>query len=659
MANITSIGIGSGVLTSDLIDKLAAAEREPTEKRLDAKEEEINAKLSDMGRIQSALTDLRISSRVLAQPEAVNARTATSSSGSISVTASESAALGSYSIDVTQLATNHSLSSAVVADADTTTLGTGTLDITVNGVTKSITIDNTNNTLQGIANAINGESGLAVSASVLNTGTGYQLLLTSENSGADNAISIAVTDNDGNSTDTNGLSQFRFDATQKNLTENVAAKDLNLTLNGIAITRSSNTVDDLLGGLSFTFTGTTGGPATVQVTQDADQVVERVQDFVDKYNALKEIINEVTDFDLSTGEGGTLLGNSAIRTIETQVRNTLSQPVQGLESAQVRALSELGITSDRTTGLLTLDESTLKSKLAAAPDDVTALFADQGRTDDPQVQFVRAGSKTKPGSYAINITQMATQGSLAGSVALSGSTVIDANNDTFKIKVDGTESGTITLTQNTYSNAALVAEIQAQLDADTTLRNAGKAVTVSLDGSNQLVFTSATYGSSSKVEITSVDTNTAATLGISVGTGTDGLDVAGTINGKAGTGTGQRLEAAEGDDAEGIAVDIVGGTTGNRGKVTYIEGVAERLIDGINGMLTVDGTLTSAMDTFNKQLAQIAEERAKMEDRIDALTTRLQKQFTAADILISNLKSTGDFITQQLDALAGTSSSNQ
>ena len=655
MANISSIGIGSGVLTSDLIDKLAAAEREPTEKRLDAKEESINAKLSDLGRIQSALTDLRISSRVLAQPEAVNSRIATSGSSAISVTASESAALGSYSIGVSQLATNHSIASEVVADANTTTLGTGTLAITVNGTTRNITIDNSNNTLQGIANAINGEDGLGVSASVVNTGSGYQLLLTSENSGASNAISISVTDNDGNNTDTSGLSRFSFDATQKNMTEMVAAKDLNFTLNGIAISRSSNTVDDLLEGLSFTFTGETTSPATVQVSQDTDKVVERVQDFVDKYNALKDILNEVTDFNTTSGEAGNLLGNSAVRTIENQIRSTLSSPVKGLESARVRALSELGITSNKDTGKLELDSSVLKAKLAQAPDDVTALFADQGRTDDPQVKFVRATSKTVPGSYAIEVTQMATQGSLAGSVALSGSTVIDASNDTFRIKVDGTESGTITLTQNTYSNAALVTEIQKQLDADSSLKAAGKTVKVSLDSSNQLVFTSGTYGSSSKVEITAVDTNTASTLGIAVGTGTDGVDVAGTINGKAATGQGQRLIAAEGDPSDGIAVDIVGGTTGPRGKVTYIEGVAEQLIDGINGMLTVDGTLTAAMETFNKQLSLIAEERSKMEARIEALTTRLAKQFTAADIVISNLKSTEQFISAQLDALTGSS----
>ena len=96
MSSISSVGIGSGVLTSDLIDKLASAEREPTELRLDIKEEEVSLKLTDMGRIKSALSDLRIEARVLDNPQALQGRTTSSSSSDVAISAEDGASLGTH-----------------------------------------------------------------------------------------------------------------------------------------------------------------------------------------------------------------------------------------------------------------------------------------------------------------------------------------------------------------------------------------------------------------------------------------------------------------------------------------------------------------------------------------------------------------------------------
>jgi len=221
------------------------------------------------------------------------------------------------------------------------------------------------------------------------------------------------------------------------------------------------------------------------------------------------------------------------------------------------------------------------------------------------------------------------------------------------IKVDDTTSGAITLTAGSYTKAQLVAEIQSQINADSTLSAASKGVVVSLDGSNQIVISSSIYGSSSKVEITAVDTNTVAQLGLSVAAGTTGVDVVGTINGATATGSGQILSAAVGDDSEGISITVAGTATGSRGTVKYIEGVGEQLVDKITEYISIDGTLYSKTDTLTKALALISEERADLNERIETLTARLARQFTAADIIISQLNSTQDFVKRQLDALAG------
>ncbi|WP_431688506.1 flagellar filament capping protein FliD [Hahella sp. NBU794] len=655
MASVSSIGIGSGVLTSELIEKLASAEREPTEKRLNLKEDEVTAKLSDLSRLKSAITDLRLSARTLSTPEAMSSNTATSSGSAVGVTANTSAKTGSYALTVSNLAVAQSLSSGTFADKDTTTVGTGTLSFTVGGVTKNLTVDSSNNTLQGLSDAIN-DMGLDVNSSVIYNGSSYQLVLSASKTGVANAISIAATDNDGNSTDGSGISQFIYNATNQNLTQDVAAEDAAFTLNGVSITRSLNTVDDVVDGLTLTLNAETASAVNVTVSKDLNAVTERVQDLVDKYNALQEIISEVTAFDSDTGEKGTLLGSSTVRTISTQLRSTLSSIVPGLESANVRSLSELGITTNSESGQLEFNSLTFQNKLQSYPNDVAALFADQGRTTDAQVKYVSAGINTKIGSYAVDITQVATQGAFTGNVALGGSTVIDADNDTFKIKVNGVESNTITLTAGTYTDSELLAEIQTQLDADTNI--AGSGVTVSLDGSNQLVFTSGEYGSTSKVEITAIDTNTAAQLGLTVATGVDGLDVAGTINGKAATGKGQYLTSADGD-SKGLKLQITGGATGARGTATYIEGVGDQMVDLVNNYLSADGLITVAINGFNSQLEKISEDRTELNDRITALTDRLARQFTAADLIISQLKNTENFLSTQLEALVASTTGSK
>ena len=654
--SVSSIGIGSGVLTSDLIDQLANAERAPTELRFDRKEEQVQAELSAVGRIRSALTDLRLPTRILSNPNALQALNAESSSSNVSASAGTGASVGQYSLEVTELAQAHSLSTASFADKNVTTLGTGTLSIKVGDVTKDITIDGSNNTLEGIANAINGEEDLAVNASVIDTGSGFVLVFAAQNSGTENAVEISVNDTgDGNSADALGLSQLSFDGTNNHLTQSVEAKDALFSVNGISISRQSNTVSDAIDGVTFTLTGkTNGSPATVSVTQDTEQVLGRVQDFVDAFNEVKTILNEVTAFDPNnTEDTGLLLGDSTVRSINSQLRGVLSQMVPGLDGSSVRSLAEVGISTDRQTGLLSVDDDMFTKALTESPDDVVALFAEQGRASDAQVSFSTKGSNTVPGTYDINITQAATNGSFTGASVIGAATVIDTDNDTFKISVDGTESLDITLTAGSYTAAELVTELQKQLDADTNLSGAGAAISVSLDGSGQLQFTSGTFGSDSKVSFTAVDTNTLASLGIDAIAGVDGLNVEGTINGEAATGKGQFLTGAVDDDSEGLVVKVEGSSIGDRGSVTFIEGVGDQLVDKLNSFLEFEGIIGAKENGLKEQLEEISKGRAQLDLRVENLRSRLSLQFTAADILVSQLNSTQDFLKSQLATLTG------
>lgn len=654
MANVSSVGIGSGVLTSDLIDQLVSAERTPTEKRLDAKQESVTAELSLFAKLQSAVTDLRLPARTLSNAGTFSELTVNSGSSAFTATASLGAVAGNYTLEVESLAKAQSLSSGTIVDRDATVIGEGKLRFTIDGTITDITIDSTNNTLEGIAAAIN-ESSAEASATIINNGNGYQLVITSNKPGAANAIDISVTDNDGGNLDGTGLSQLSYTSGVggQQLTQNQGATDALFKFNGIPITRSSNTVDDLVEGLTITLQGTNkDAPASLKVEPNTENIVEKVQDFIEKYNALRELIVENSQIDPENpAAAGLLVGDGATRIISSQIRSILGRPISGLENDPIRGLAEIGISTNRETGNLIFNEQTFRSQLAASPESVAALFSEQGRTSDGQIEFVGSSANTKPGTYNINITQIATKGELVASSALAATTVIDADNDTFVIGIDGNTSQTITLSAGSYSAEQLVAEIQSKIDADPNLAAKNAGLKVSLDGSGALTFTSNSYGSSSKIEILSLDTNTSATLGLSLGGGTAGLDVAGTIDGVVATGKGQTLSGAVGSDVEGLILNINGGALGSRGTASYIEGIGEKLVDVINNFLSENGTITAKNERLNAELDRIAESRAKLDQRLLALETRLVRQFTAADLLIARLNSTQDFIKGQLDAL--------
>ena len=655
MASISSLGIGSGVLTSDLVDQLVEAERAPTENRLTRKTEQTEALLSAYGKLRSAITEIRLPMRQLSAPDNLTAFSASSSNENIAVSVdSAKASRGSYSVEVTSLASAQALASRdVFADRDATSVGQGTLTLNVGDKTTNLTIDNSNDTLQGLANAIN-DSDAGVSAGVIDTGNGFQLVLSADGTGTANAVSISVSgDAVGTDTDNQGLSRFAFNTGMDvgaGLEETIAAADAVMSINGVEVTRSTNNFENVIDGLTFDISET--GSSTIRVEQDFGAVADRVQGFVDKFNGLQSTIDSLAGFNAEAGVGSLLTGDSTVRGIQNQLRQVLTRVVPGLENASVRSLADVGITTNFETGGLEFDRAKFEEQLKNNPDDVTALFAEQGRATDSQVEFVRSGLNTQPGTYDINITQAATQGSLVGASAVPASVDITAANDELTFQVDGETSVSIKLTQQTYNSPqALADEIQTQLNASNALNASGSSVQVGIGSGGELTFTSSKFGSESNVSITSLEDGSA--LGLIVSTGTAGDDIAGTIGGRTAQGDGQVLFLGnDAGDASGLQVRVLGDQTGSRGSITFVEGVAERTVDLVSSFVGADGAIESRTESLNRDLEQIQQNQARLEERIAAYRERLVSQFTAADSLISQLNNTRDYVSQQLAALA-------
>lgn len=655
MAGISSLGVGSGVLNSDLVDQLVAAERKPTEARLTQKTQQAEALLSAYGKLRSAVTELRLPMRQLSSPDNLKAFSASSSNGDIGVSVdSAKASRGTYSVEVSSLASAQALASQTVfADRDSTSVGQGSLQLSVGDKITNITIDSSNDTLQGLANAIN-ESDAGVSAGVIDTGDGYQLVLSADETGTANAVSISVSgDSGGTNTDNEGLSRFAFNDTMDvgaGLQQTIAASDAVMKINGVEVTRSTNTFENVIDGLTFDIKAE--GTSTIKVEQDLGAVADRVQGFVDKFNALQSTIDNLAGFNAEAGTGSLLTGDSTVRNIQGQLRSILTRVVPGMENASVRSLADVGITTDWESGGLEFDRAKFEEQLKANPDDVTALFAEQGRTTDSQVEFVRSGLDTQPGSYDINVTQAATRGQLVAGSALGASfDITDANNE-LTLNVNGDITVNLALTQgNGISQQALLTDIQSQLDSNNALNASGTSVQVGLDETGKLTFTSSRYGSESSVALSSAED--AATFGLDTNAATDGLDVAGTIDGRAAEGDGQVLYLSNGDGgASGLQVRVLGDQTGNRGSITFIEGVGERTVDLVTSMVGAGGAIESRTDSLNRELEQIQNSRVRLEERVTAYRERLVSQFSAADSLIAQLNSTRDYVSQQMAALA-------
>ena len=363
------------------------------------------------------------------------------------------------------------------------------------------------------------------------------------------------------------------------------------------------------------------------------------------------MLHDLTRFDAENDGSGALVGDSAARTIQSQLRNALSSALAGGNGNTLRVLSQVGMSFQKD-GSLALDGGKLSQALASDPAGVARLFASGGAASDSLVKIAGSSSGTVPGSYGVEITQLATRGQLVGSTA-AALTITAGVNDVLTVTVDGT-SATLTLPAGTYTASALAAQVQSLANASSSLSAANAQVTLS-EAAGVFTLTSKRYGSGSTL---SVGGSAAATLFGAAPTATPGVDVAGTIGGFSATGSGQRLTAAAGSPITGLVLDVTGGSTGSRGTVSFARGYAARLEGLLQGVLGTDGAIASRTTGINATIKDLDRQRDVLDRRLAQIEARYRKQFTALDTLMSSMTATSTFLTQQLQQLQRLQSSS-
>lgn len=383
-------GIGSGLDVAAIVNSLVQAERSPAESRFRRTESQANAKISALGSIRSAMDQLQTALGKLKSDEVFGQRKTTSSNEDVfKGSATSAAANGTYSIEVLSLAKVHKLNSQTFASASTT-VGTGTLSLDLGGQSFDVTIDGSNNTLSGIRDAINNAAdNTGIRATIINEAGGSRLVLTGEETGQDNTITVTQSGGDG------GLSVFEYDpGVSTNMTELQEALNAQVKVEGFTVSSASNSVTGAIDGMTLDLVkADPGNVYSLTIADDSEALVAAVKGFVDAYNTLATEIDRTTAYSAAADSASPLTGDAMVRSIESRLSGALFGDFSGSGSG-FKFLNEIGIELEADGGL-TFNESDFKDALAADSESITKMFSASGGIqatfDDIIEEYVGSG----------------------------------------------------------------------------------------------------------------------------------------------------------------------------------------------------------------------------------------------------------------------------
>jgi flagellar hook-associated protein 2 len=374
VASNTSAGAagGSVIDVATLVSQLVAATQAPQQSLITKQTQTVTTQISAVGTLKNALSTFQSSLSTLNTPSAFNTLSASSSdTTAFTATADSSAVLGSYSVDISQLAQAQQIVSNPFTDSSTA-VGTGTLKLSLGGGSFDVTVSSSNDTLAGIASAINGAVGNpGIQASVVTGTDGAHLVLTSSLTGASNSIQVAETDGG------NGLAAVTYSSgSPGNYRVQTAAQDASFSISGVAYTSASNTVTDAVSGVTLNLLAKTTSPDTLSVSTDTSTVESNINAFVAAYNTLQGSFASLGSYDATTSTAGPMMGDALLSGVQNQVRSALYSLVD-TGSSTYNSLASIGITTN-SDGTLSVNPATLSAALTSNFTAVSQLFSGTG-----------------------------------------------------------------------------------------------------------------------------------------------------------------------------------------------------------------------------------------------------------------------------------------
>ena len=413
----TILGINSNLDTGGILDNLIRLQRSPID-IVEAKRALEDAKLVSFqdlrdrlqtfkGVVNSINTEARFSST---KAEFSN-NSSTDTNSVLSLSTNSQATSGTFSLAVKNLARESKLVS-VGFPSTSGAVTQGTMSIVTGTASATITIDSTNNTVDGLRLAIN-NSGLDIKASFLNDGSKtnpLRLVLSGAKTGTDNAVTISRTSNTVTYLFGTGI-HTSSGTNIVDFTETQSAQNANFLIDGIAVSKSGNVVSDVIDGTILTLES--AGSGTISLSSDSNTIKHKVQGFLDGYNELTSHLNSELSLNTETGETGLLFANFTIQNLQQKLRETISSQILGV-TGDFSYLSQIGIrtVSD---GTLTIDDGDFTDALKTNAGNISQLFSSSSATSSSAVTFIGFTNNTRAGGYQIRVQngvpQLATSGS--------------------------------------------------------------------------------------------------------------------------------------------------------------------------------------------------------------------------------------------------------
>ncbi|MGE5340815.1 MAG: flagellar filament capping protein FliD [Candidatus Omnitrophota bacterium] len=560
----------------------------------------------------------------------------------LTASASTTAANGTYSIAVKQLARSQSSVSTTFSSATDQTLSHGKVTIKDHDGTNVLgEVDFSTGTLSlnQLRDQINSLD-LDVTATVINFGTSstpdYRLQITSDNTGTENGFTIVETNAGG--------------GTLPAMTTSIAATDAQFYINsdpatGTMITRSSNTVTDVISGVTLNLKQpldaedlTLSHATTLTVSADSSALKEKIETFVTAFNDTMDFLNAQFTFDEKTQQAGVLSGESTAVQIKGNMLSMVADRIGGIDDSEgYKTLSTMGVSLNRT-GHLEIDDTKLDHMLSDHMDVVTRMFKNVGESTNAEATYIGSSTATVGGKYQLYVTRAAEQATIQGA-----ENIATLGQDEELTITYGGKNYTVSLTAG-MTSSQVVEEINSTMDT------AGIGVTAQLNGSKLEIVTDE-YGSSQSLTVVS-DVDAAdpdGSTGIGTGALSDtGVDVAGKFKDATGTtltasGSGTLLTGTSGG-ATGLIVnvstssvtDAVNGDS--KGEIYFTRGIGETLRKRMSDIsMPYIGSLAHNIDSLDNQLQGITDKISDINRNLAVEEEMLIKQFTQANEAMANM----------------------
>ena len=542
---LSNIGVGSGINTTELIKALVDADSAASKENLDKLEDTTKDKISAFGILKSNLKDFKdILNDIQSQQQyGFVGNSSDTTVATLTASGTKAGANVDSSVTVTTLATSHSLTGPTYAATSSTVgqrnitinFGTWSADptngggqsFTSNGQSQISVSTTASSTLTDLRDAINNaatdsdnDGTKDVLASIIYDGSNYMLMLKSE-SGSSNEMKV---------TDSHSTPSYAYDTTDgAQLTQRVAGVNSAFTVDGISMTRTSNSIDDLFAGFTLDLKKTSGSAIRISSTVDLDGVTSLVGGYVETYNQVMQSLQAMGQNDIVDQENdGALIGDSTLREIKSQLRSMTSEALGGYEGGPYY-LSYLGVSTLRD-GSLAFDPKKLESQFKATPEAVRAFFSNNYSTSNSNISISAFDfTNTKPGTYAF-----------------------------------------------------------------------------STDGSTH------------------------------------------TIGGVSATKSGDNYSVSSGDP-QGLTITVANGSGVTSGNIFYGKSFINRVVDKLDVYLKFNSIVDQRVNNLNDTLKTVAEKRTALEGRIEKLTERYARQYSAMESTVASFQETGNMLTAMLE----------